>query len=94
MRESAEQFHALFEPSLDCLYIHDFEGNFLDANPAALKLLGYEREDIDSLSFLGLLSADQMPLAFGSPERVSRNGNPGEDDRPQVAGEDGQVFVD
>jgi PAS domain S-box-containing protein len=60
MRDSAERFQALFERSLDCLYIHDFEGNFLDANPAALKLLGYERQDIALVSFSSLLSPDQL----------------------------------
>ncbi len=61
MRNAAERFRALFERSLDCLYIHDFDGNFLDANPAALKLTGYDREDICSLDFASLLSAEQLP---------------------------------
>ena len=74
LRESAERFQALFERSLDCLYIHDFEGNFLDANPAALKLLVYEREDIASLSFSSLLSADQMPKAFAALKELAETG--------------------
>ena len=41
-RNSAEQFRALFEGSGDYLYIHDFEGNFLDLNPAALEILGLQ----------------------------------------------------
>jgi PAS domain S-box-containing protein len=41
------------------LYIHDFDGHFLNANPAALKLLGYEHEDIVALTCFSLLSADQ-----------------------------------
>jgi PAS domain S-box-containing protein len=44
MRDTAERFRALFERSLDCLYIHDFDGNFLDANPAALKLVKWQIE--------------------------------------------------
>ncbi len=74
LRESAERFQALFERSLDCLYIHDFEGNFLDANPAALKLLGYEREDIASLSFASLLSADQMAKALEGMKELAETG--------------------
>ena len=56
-RETEERYQALFS-SLDCVYLHDFEGRFLDANPAALKLLGYEREEILSLSFPSLLDVD------------------------------------
>ncbi len=74
LRESAERFQALFERSLDCLYIHDFEGNFLDANPAALKLLGYEREDVASLSFASLLSADQMSKALEALKELAETG--------------------
>ncbi len=60
MRNSAERFRALFERSLDCLYIHDFEGNFLDANPAALKLLGYERGELSGLNLFTLLTTDRL----------------------------------
>ncbi len=63
MHAHASQFRALFERSRDCIYIHDFSGRFLDANPAALQLLGYERGDIPSLTFDSFLDAVQMPTA-------------------------------
>ena len=75
MRDAAERFRALFERSLDCLYIHDFNGKFLDANPAALKLLGYEREDIASLHFVHL--AQRGPDAqshYGRCREVAETG--------------------
>jgi PAS domain-containing protein len=49
-RETEERYQALFS-SLDCVYLHDSEGRFLDANPAALKPFGYEREEILSSVF-------------------------------------------
>jgi PAS domain S-box-containing protein len=64
LRESEERYRALFDRSLDCVFVHDFEGNFLDANEAALKLLGYEREDIPHLNFASLLSQDQLLKAL------------------------------
>jgi len=64
LRESEERYRAIFDRSLDCVYLHDFEGNFLDANETALNLLGYDREEIPSLTFSSLLSEDQLPLAF------------------------------
>ncbi len=61
---SAKQFRALFEGSVDSLYIHDLEGNFIDLNPAALNMLGYRREEIPSLTLSNLLSADQESAAL------------------------------
>ena len=39
VRDSHEKFKALFDRNIHCIYVHDFEGNFLDANVASLKLL-------------------------------------------------------
>jgi len=74
LRESEERYKTLFECSLDCVYIHDFEGNFIDANGAALTLLGYEREDIRSLNFTSLLSADKIPVAFQMIQDLKKTG--------------------
>ena len=72
-REYEERYGALFD-SLDCVYLHDFEGRFLDANPAALKLLGYERGEILSLSFPSLLDDDQLALAQGVVAELKETG--------------------
>ncbi len=40
-RESEERYRALFDRSLDCVILTDFNGNLLDANEATLNLLGY-----------------------------------------------------
>jgi PAS domain S-box-containing protein len=72
--ESEERYRALFDRSLDCVFVHDFEGNFLDANEAALKLLGYEREDIPHLNFASLLSQDQLPDAFTTLQEFKDTG--------------------
>jgi len=74
LRESSERYTALFDRSLDCVYIHDFEGNFTDANPTALKLFGYAKEETLSLNFASLLSQDQMSLALQTLEKVKKNG--------------------
>jgi len=70
-----ERYRALFEHSLHCLYLTDFEGRFLDANPAALALLGYEHDDIPSLDFSALLSPEQLPLAMRALEEVRKTGH-------------------
>ncbi len=64
LRESEERYRAIFEQSLDGLYIHDFEGNFIDANPVALKMFGYTKEEISSLNFSSLLDEGQIPIVW------------------------------
>ena len=59
-----EKFKDLFEFSLDLIYVHDFRGKFLDANEITLEKLGYNREEINNLSFNDLISKDQLTVAF------------------------------
>ena len=75
LRESEERYRGLFDRSLDSVYLHDFEGNFIDANEAALTLLGYEREEIPSLNFALLLSEDQFPKALQTLEELKATGS-------------------
>ncbi len=72
--ESEERYKSLFDRSLDCVYIHDFEGRFIDANDAALSLLGYGREEICSLKFTSLLSEDQIALVMQTLEEIIGTG--------------------
>ena len=74
LRESEERYVALFDRSLDCVYVHDFEGNFLDANETALKLLGYEKKDIPHLNFASLLGQDQLPKAIATLQELRDTG--------------------
>jgi PAS domain S-box-containing protein len=72
--ERDERYTALFDRSIDCIYIHDFEGNFIDANPAALKLFGYIKDEIRSLNFASLLSQDQIPALLKVIEELKTTG--------------------
>jgi len=74
LREAEERYRALFDRSLDCLYVADLQGRFLDANPAALALLGYGREEIAALSFESLLSPDQLPRAAQARDEIKATG--------------------
>lgn len=74
LREKEERYKALFDRSLFCVYVHDFKGNFLDANRAALDLFGYTKEDIPSLSFLSLLEEDHLSRALEILEEIKQTG--------------------
>ena len=73
--ESEERYRALFERSLESVYLCDFEGNFIDANDVALELLGYSKDGIKSLNFVSLLDKDQLPLAAETVEEILKTGS-------------------
>ena len=75
LRESQERYRALFERSLDCVFLTDFQGRFLDANQAALDLIGYRREEISSLTVESLLEKNQLPLASQTIEQIRATGH-------------------
>ncbi len=74
LRESEDRYRALFDRSLDLVYLCDFEGRFIDANDAALNKLGYRREEISSLNFASLLSEDQLSAAFEITQEIKETG--------------------
>ena len=46
LRKSEEKFHAIFESTNDAIFIHDFDGHFLEVNEVACRYLGYSREEL------------------------------------------------
>jgi PAS domain S-box-containing protein len=73
--EVDERYRALFDSSLCSVYIHDLEGNFLDANKTALRILGYTKKDLPSLSISAILDRDQVPVARKRIEDIIRAGS-------------------
>jgi PAS domain S-box-containing protein len=74
IRDAHERYSALFNRSLFGVYLHDFEGNFLDANQSALDLLGYSREEIGSLNFASLLGQEDLSTALAYMEETIKRG--------------------
>lgn len=56
LAESQRRCRAVFENSLEAILLMDDAGRYVDANPAACQLLGYDREEL-----LGLTVADVTP---------------------------------
>ncbi len=95
LEESEDRYRALAERSLDLLFIHDFKGNFIDANSAALKTLGYKREDITSINFVTLLTERQIPKAFEVINEVLEKGTQSELSEFEVQTKDGRrIFLE
>ncbi len=68
------RYKALFDRSLYYVFVHDLEGNYIDANKAALNLLGYKKKDIPHLNFTSLLDEEQMPLAKKTLAEIIKSG--------------------
>ena len=71
----AAKYEALFERNLQCIYVHDFEGRFIDANDAALSLLGYKREEINNLRICSIINEDQTQLALATIKEIRQFGS-------------------
>ena len=73
LRDSDERYRTLFDHSLDAVYVHDFEGRFIDANDTALNLLGYDREEISNLLFIDLIDDLQFPAALAAIDEIKED---------------------
>ncbi|MBN2244654.1 MAG: PAS domain S-box protein, partial [Candidatus Aminicenantes bacterium] len=65
----------LFDQTLNSLYVHDFEGNFLYANQKALQLLGVEEKDITKLNFTSFLDKGELPKAYKFTKEILETGS-------------------
>ena len=72
LQADREKYRAIYDHRFNCLYIHDFEGNFLDANDGALTMLGYKREEITGLNFAAIIEEDHLPQAFEFLQEINR----------------------
>ncbi len=70
LQESESRYRALFDGSMDLVYVHDLRGNFIDANDAALELFGYRREEIPALNLADLVSGDDLERALKQVEVI------------------------
>ncbi len=59
----SQRYSGLFNRILDAVYILDYSGNFIDANRSALRMLGFSREELNSLNFFDLIPKEQMTFA-------------------------------
>ncbi|TFH53243.1 MAG: PAS domain-containing sensor histidine kinase [Methanothrix sp.] len=70
LQKSERRYRSLFENSLDGIYTSTTEGRFIDANPALVKMLGYEsKEDLFSIS----IPKDVYVSASDRPDATQRN---------------------
>lgn len=72
LHESETRFKALFENSPDAIFVEDREGNVLDANPAACRLLEMDRPTLIGKNVLELVPPDQRETVASDFPNVVR----------------------
>lgn len=62
VHDSEQRYRSLFEHAHDAILVANDAGTYVDANPAALRLLGYARDELLGLSVTDLIPpADALP---------------------------------
>ncbi|MGD0819437.1 MAG: PAS domain S-box protein [Desulfomonilia bacterium] len=74
LKDVEGRYRALFDRSLFFVYVHDFDGNYLDANKATLDTLGYTLQELTQCNFMSLITEDQYPLAAKIRDEILKNG--------------------
>ena len=69
LRQSEEQFRAIFDSVGDGVAIHEPGGNFLEVNRVVCERLGYSREELLAMPVSAVTAPEQAPVA---PERVEQ----------------------
>ena len=73
LKTSEERYRQLFENAHDGIWIHDLEGNFINANKAMEKMTGYSREDLYKLNVKSFLSDESLDLAHRIRSKLLNN---------------------
>ena len=63
LEESRRRLEAIFDNTLDAMWLLDDEGRFVDANPAVYALLGYSREEFLRMSIADVVTVQDQGLA-------------------------------
>lgn len=73
LRASEERFRAYVEQASDALFVHDFNGRFIDVNPQACTNLGYSREELLQMSVIDLEPDFDLARAQAAWSKIQPN---------------------
>jgi PAS domain S-box-containing protein len=75
MQETRDRYQALFNRSLDYVYIHDLNGVIIDVNQPFLSKLGYEKDEIINKNISSFLFDDQnLQTMLRDIENIKKDG--------------------
>ena len=68
------KYLALYNRNAFGVFIHDFDGNFLDANDTLLNFLGYSKEEFNELNITSFLDGDELQKALKAIKSIKEKG--------------------
>ncbi len=74
LRESEEKYSNLFHHSNDAIFLHDLEGNIIDANQKVLEQFGYTRSEIIKIKIQELHPIEELESSKRAFEEISKKG--------------------
>jgi PAS domain S-box-containing protein len=74
LHKSEEKYSRLFHSSNDGIFIHDLDGNVIDANQKVLELFGYTKDEISSIKIPMLHPAKDLEKSKRAFETIIRDG--------------------
>jgi PAS domain S-box-containing protein len=75
LKESEERYRTLFDSASDAIFIHNMNGDILEVNQAACKLLGYCREELFKLTSMNIDIPDSTAPLSERIEILKRDGH-------------------
>ncbi len=75
LKKSEEKFRKLFEQSNDAIFIRSFDGKILDVNSRACEMLGYDADQLRSMTVLSFLTPADFPSVKKAIQIVNETGS-------------------
>ncbi len=72
--QSEERYRTIFDNISDGLSVHDFEGRFLEVNPADCKMHGYSKEEMMALTVPEMVHPDCLNVFEEYKESIEKTG--------------------
>lgn len=73
--ESEEKYSSLFQRSIDGIFIHDMDGNIIDANQRVLELFGYTESELASIKVPSLHPINALEKSKWAFETINQRGS-------------------
>ncbi|MDD1777085.1 MAG: PAS domain-containing protein, partial [Candidatus Helarchaeota archaeon] len=90
--EAESRYKAIFNQFFYGVYIHDLNGNIIDANETALNMLGYSREEIPSIKLTSLMDKAQLANSIRETKYLLEHNSKGELVRYKLRRKDGRFI--
>ena len=94
LRESEAKYSAIMHGANDAILLADVEGNFVDANPQGLHLLGYTREEFLKMNIRQIHPPERLERAMESFNTMLREGYSSRSDAALLRKDGSHAHVD